>query len=42
MERRLGKAQTHDETTRRGRGAKLRHPEARVEIQYGGVTVELS
>jgi hypothetical protein len=35
------KARTYDEATRKGKGAKLRHPEAKVEIQYSGVTVEL-
>jgi hypothetical protein len=37
----LEKARTYDEATRKGKGAKLRHPEAKVEIQYSGVTVEL-
>ena len=40
-ERLLEKAQTYDEATRKGKGVKLRHPEAKVEIQYSGVTVEL-
>jgi hypothetical protein len=35
------KARTYDEATRKGKGVKLRHPEAKVEIQYSGVTVEL-
>ena len=37
----LEKAQTYDEATRKGRGAKLRHPETKIEIQYSGVMVEL-
>jgi hypothetical protein len=32
---------TYDEATRKGKVVKLRHPEAKVEIQYSGVTVEL-
>jgi hypothetical protein len=40
-ERLLEKAQTYDEATRKGKGVKLRHPEAKVEIQYSGVTVEV-
>jgi hypothetical protein len=35
------KARTYDEATRKGKGAKLRHPETKVEIQYSGVMVEL-
>jgi hypothetical protein len=34
-------AQTYDEATRKGKGVKLRHPEAKVEIQYSSVMVEL-
>ena len=37
----LEKAQTYDEATRKGKGAKLRHPETKIEIQYSGVMVEL-
>jgi hypothetical protein len=40
-QRLLEKAQTYDEATRKGKVVKLRHPEAKVEIQYSGVTVEL-
>jgi len=40
-ERLIEKAQTYDEATRKGKVAKCRHPEAKVEIQYSGVTVEL-
>jgi hypothetical protein len=40
-ERLLEKARTYDEATRKGKTVKLRHPEAKVEIQYSGVTVEL-
>jgi hypothetical protein len=35
------KAQTYDEATRKGKVVKRRHPEAKVEIQYSGVIVEL-
>jgi len=37
----LETAQTYDEATRKGKGAKLRHPETKVEIQYSDVMVEL-
>jgi hypothetical protein len=37
----LEKAGTYDEATRKGKVVKLRHPEAKVEIQYSGVMVEL-
>ena len=40
-ERLIEKAQTYDEATRRGKLVKRRHPDAKVEIQYSGVTVEL-
>jgi len=40
-ERLTEKAQTYDEATRKGKVVKRRHPEAKVEIQYSGVTVEL-
>jgi hypothetical protein len=40
-ERLIEKAQTYDEATRKGKVLKRRHPEAKVEIQYSGVTVEL-
>ena len=40
-ERLIEKAQTYDEATRKGKVAKRRHPDAKVEIQYSGVTVEL-
>ncbi len=40
-ERPLEKAQTYDEATRKGKVVKRRHPEAKVEIQYSSVTVEL-
>ena len=40
-ERLIEKAQTYDEATRKGKVVKRRHPEAKVEIQYSGVTVEL-
>jgi hypothetical protein len=40
-ERPFEKARTYDEATRKGKVVKLRHPEAKVEIQYSGVTVEL-
>jgi hypothetical protein len=40
-QRLLETARTYDEATRKGKGLKLRHPEAKVEIQYSGVTVEL-
>jgi hypothetical protein len=33
--------QTYDEATRKGEVVKRRHPKAKVEIQYSGVTVEL-
>src|ERR1700704_4043876 len=34
----IEKAQTYDEATRKGKVVKRRHPEAKVEIQYGSVT----
>jgi hypothetical protein len=37
----IEKAQTYDEATRKGKVVKRRHPEAKVEIQYSGVTIEL-
>jgi hypothetical protein len=40
-ERPIEKAQTYDEATRKSKIVKHRHPEAKVEIQYSGVTVEL-
>jgi hypothetical protein len=40
-ERLIEKAQTYDEATTKGKVLKRRHPEAKVEIQYSGVTVEL-
>ena len=40
-ERLIEKAQTYDEATRKGKVVKRRHPEAKVEIQYSSVTVEL-
>jgi hypothetical protein len=40
-ERLIEKAQTYDEATRKGKVVKRRHPDAKVEIQYSGVTVEL-
>jgi hypothetical protein len=40
-ERLIETAQTFDEATRKGKVAKCRHPEAKVEIQYSGVIVEL-
>jgi hypothetical protein len=40
-ERPFETAQTYDEAARKGKAAKRRHPEAKVEIQYSGVTVEL-
>ena len=40
-ERVIEKAQTYDEATRKGKVVKRRHPEAKVEIQYSSVTVEL-
>ena len=40
-ERLIEKAQTYDEATRKGKVVKCRHPEAKVEIQYSSVTVEL-
>ena len=40
-QRLLEKAQTYDEATRKGKVVKRRHPEAKVEIQFSGVTVEL-
>jgi hypothetical protein len=40
-ERLIEKAQTYDEATMKGKAVKRRHPEAKVEIQYSGVTVEL-
>jgi hypothetical protein len=40
-ERLIEKAQTYDEATRKGKVVKRRHPEAKVEIQYSSVTVEM-
>jgi hypothetical protein len=40
-ERLIEKAQTYDEATRKGKVVKRRYPDAKVEIQYSGVTVEL-
>jgi hypothetical protein len=40
-ERLIETAQTYDEATRKGKVVKRRHPKAKVEIQYSGVTVEL-
>jgi hypothetical protein len=40
-ERLIETAQTYDEATRKGKVVKRRHPAAKVEIQYSGVTVEL-
>jgi len=40
-QRLIEKAQTYDEATRKGKVVKHRHREAKVEIQYGSVTVEL-
>jgi len=40
-ERVIEKAGTYDEATRKGKVVKRCHPEAKVEIQYSGVTVEL-
>jgi hypothetical protein len=40
-ERVIEKAKTYDEATRKGKVVKRRHPEAKVEIQYSSVTVEL-
>jgi hypothetical protein len=40
-ERLLEKARNYDEAIRKGKVVKLHHPEAKVEIQYSGVTVEL-
>ena len=40
-ERLIETAQTYDEATRKGKVVKRRHPKAKVEIQYCGVTVEL-
>jgi len=40
-QRLIEKAQTYDEATRKGKVVKRRHREAKVEIQYGSVTVEL-
>ncbi len=37
----IEKARTYDDATRKGKVVKRRHPEAKVEIQYGGVTAEL-
>ena len=37
----IEKARTYDEATRKGKVVKRRHPKAKVEIQYSGVTVEL-
>jgi len=39
-ERLIETAQNYDEATRKGKVVKRRHPEAKVEIQYSGVTVE--
>ena len=40
-ERLIEKAQNYDEATRKGKVVKRRHPEAKVEIQYSGIIVEL-
>jgi hypothetical protein len=40
-ERLIETAQTYDEAARKGKVLKGRHPKAKVEIQYCGVTVEL-
>ena len=40
-ERLIEKAQTYDEATRKGKVVKCRHPEAKVQIQYSGIIVEL-
>jgi hypothetical protein len=40
-ERLIEKAQTYDEATRKGKVAKRRYPEPKVEIQYSGVIIEL-
>jgi hypothetical protein len=40
-QRLIEKAQTYDEATRKGKVVKRRNPDAKVEIQYSGVTVEL-
>jgi hypothetical protein len=40
-ERLIETAQTYDEATGKGKVLKGRHPKAKVEIQYCGVTVEL-
>ena len=40
-QRLIEKAQTYDEATRKGKVVKRRHPEAKIEIQYSSVTVEL-
>ena len=37
----IEKARTYDEATRKGKVVKRRHPEAKVEIQYSGITAEL-
>ena len=37
----IEKARTYDDATRKGKVVKRRHPEAKVEIQYGGITAEL-
>ena len=37
----IEKARTYDDATRKGKVVKRRHPKAKVEIQYCGVTVEL-
>ena len=37
----IEKARTYDDATRKGKVVKRRHPEAKVEIQYSGITAEL-
>jgi len=37
----IEKARTYDEATRKGKVVKRRHPLAKVEIQYSGITAEL-
>jgi len=37
----IERARTYDEAIKKGKGIKRGHPEAKVEIQYSGVTVEL-
>jgi hypothetical protein len=40
-ERLIEKAQNYDEATWKGKVVKRHHPEAKVEIQFSGVVVEL-